>query len=92
MSGKDKREERRDRDREDGHNLGGGSMMDNISRLIPAPPGGGGGGGGAGSKADTMETATLMEETGSSCKNVHVLLFCDVCAVVIVFCTLEMGD
>lgn len=49
MSGKEKErmEERKDKvreerarereDREESHNLGGGTMMDNISRLIPAP-------------------------------------------------------
>lgn len=36
MSGKDK-DTKRDEKKED-HNLGGGSMMDNISRMIPAPP------------------------------------------------------
>lgn len=36
MSGKDKPRER-EREKED-HSLGGGSMMDNISRMIPAPP------------------------------------------------------
>ena len=37
MSGKDKPREREER-KED-HSLGGGSMMDNISKMIPAPPG-----------------------------------------------------
>lgn len=37
MSGKDKPREKEER-KED-HNLGGGSMMDNISKMIPAPPG-----------------------------------------------------
>ena len=37
MSGKEKPREREER-KED-HSLGGGSMMDNISRMIPAPPG-----------------------------------------------------
>lgn len=37
MSGKDKPKEKEREDKKD-HNLGGGSMMDNISRMIPAPP------------------------------------------------------
>lgn len=39
MSGKDKDrgDNKKDEKKED-HNLGGGSMMDNISRMIPAPP------------------------------------------------------
>ena len=38
MSGKDKSREKEERKEE--HNLGGGSMMDNISKMIPAPPSG----------------------------------------------------
>lgn len=41
MSGRDKAKEASSReDRKEEHNLGGGSMMDNISKMIPAPPGG----------------------------------------------------
>lgn len=36
MSGKDKPREREEKREE--HTLGGGSMMDNISKMIPAPP------------------------------------------------------
>ena len=36
MSGKDKPREREEKKEE--HSLGGGSMMDNISKMIPAPP------------------------------------------------------
>ncbi len=36
--GRDKEKERKEERKED-HTLGGGSMMDNISRMIPAPPG-----------------------------------------------------
>lgn len=45
MSGKDKGKDQQKEERKEEHNLGGGSMMDNISKMIPAPPGGGGGGG-----------------------------------------------
>ena len=37
MSGKEKEERRDERRDEQPHNLGGGSMMDNISRMIPPP-------------------------------------------------------
>ena len=37
MSGKEKEERREERREEQPHSLGGGSMMDNISRMIPAP-------------------------------------------------------
>ena len=37
MSGKDKPKERERDDRKEDPGLGGGSMMDNISRMIPAP-------------------------------------------------------
>lgn len=36
MSGKEKERKEERRERED-HSLGGGSMMDNISKMIPAP-------------------------------------------------------
>lgn len=38
MSGKDKPRERERDDRREEHTLGGGSMMDNISKMIPGPP------------------------------------------------------
>lgn len=37
MSGKDNKPREREERKED-HSLGGGSMMDNISKMIPAPP------------------------------------------------------
>ena len=37
MSGKEKKEERKEERAREEHTLGGGSMMDNISRLIPSP-------------------------------------------------------
>ena len=38
MSGKDKDRDSKREDKKEDHSLGGGSMMDNISRMIPAPP------------------------------------------------------
>lgn len=37
MSGKDKPRERERDERKEEHSLGGGSMMDNISKMIPGP-------------------------------------------------------